>query len=158
MAETPQREARFRANMEGVNPLFKLFVKGHVWLYQTTGGRRGATMRGQKILLLTTKGRKSGQERTVPVVPYLEGDDVYVIASLGGAPQHPAWFHNLSANPDVGVQLGPDHWRARAEVIPEGPERDRLWKAITDLMPNFGEYQKKTSRVIPVVKLVKQAA
>jgi deazaflavin-dependent oxidoreductase (nitroreductase family) len=142
----------------GVNPFFKLFVKGHVWLYQATGGRRGATLGGQKILLLTTKGRKSGQQRTVPVVPYLDGDDVYVIASLGGAPQHPAWFHNLSAHAEVGVQLGADHWRAHAEVVPEGPDRDRLWKAITELMPNFAGYQKKTTRVIPVVKLVREPA
>jgi deazaflavin-dependent oxidoreductase (nitroreductase family) len=141
-----------------MNPLFKLFVKSHVGLYKVSGGRLGSTMNGQKILLLTTKGRKTGASRTVPVVPYFDGGDTYVIASLAGAPQHPAWFHNLSADPNVGVQLGPDQWRARAEVIPEGPERDRLWKGITDLMPNFAEYQKKTTRVIPVVKLVKQAS
>jgi deazaflavin-dependent oxidoreductase (nitroreductase family) len=139
-----------------VNPFFKLFVKGHVWLYRSSGGRRGSTMQGMKIILLTTKGRKSGEQRTVPVVPYLDGDEMYVIASMAGAPQHPAWFHNLSADPDVGVQRGAETWRARAEVVPEGPERDRLWKGITALMPNFGEYQKKTTRVIPVVHLVKR--
>jgi deazaflavin-dependent oxidoreductase (nitroreductase family) len=139
-----------------VNPFFKLFVKAHVWLYRSSGGRRGVMMQGRKLILLTTKGRKTGEARTVPVVPYLEGDDMYVIASLGGAPQHPAWFHNLTADPDVGVQLGPETWRARAEIVPEGPERDRLWKGIADLMPNFAEYQKKTTRVIPVVKLAKR--
>jgi deazaflavin-dependent oxidoreductase (nitroreductase family) len=143
--------------MRGVNPLFKLFVKGHVWLYQSSGGRRGSTMNGRKLLLLTTVGNKSGKSRTVPVVPFFEGGETYVIASMGGAPQHPAWYKNLLAKPEVGVQVGADQWKARAAVVDEGAERDRLWKKITEEMPNFGEYQKKTSRVIPVVRLVKQA-
>jgi len=147
---------RFVRTSTPVNPIFKLFVKGHVWLYKSSGGRRGTMMQGQKLILLTTKGRKSGEPRTVPVVPFLEGDEMYVMASMAGAPENPAWFHNLSADPDVGVQLGPETWRASAEVVPEGPERDRLWKAITDLMPNFGAYQQKTTRVIPVVHLVKR--
>jgi deazaflavin-dependent oxidoreductase (nitroreductase family) len=139
-----------------VNPLLKLFVKGHVWLYESSGGKRGGTMSGMKVLLLTTVGNKSGQPRTVPVVPFFDGGETYVIASMGGAPQHPAWYKNLSANPDVGVQLGSEKWRARAVVVDEGAERDRLWKGITDQMPNFGEYQKKTTRVIPVVRLARQ--
>ena len=140
-----------------MNPLLKLFVKGHVWLYQSSGGRRGSTMQGRKLLLLTTVGNKSGQSRTVPVVPFFDGGETYVMASMGGAPQHPAWYKNLSAKPDVEVQIGADRWKARAEVVPEGAERDRLWKKIAQEMPNFGKYQEKTSRVIPVVRLVKQA-
>jgi deazaflavin-dependent oxidoreductase (nitroreductase family) len=143
--------------MRSVNPLLKLFVKGHVWLYQASGGRLGSTMQGRKILLLTTVGNKSGRARTVPVVPFFDGGETYVIASMGGAPQHPAWYKNLRANPEVGVQLGPDTWRARAVVAEEGPERDRLWKSIAEQMPNFGKYQEKTSRVIPVVRLARQA-
>jgi len=143
--------------MRAVNPLLKLFVKGHVWLYQSSGGKRGATMQGRKILLLTTTGNKSGQSRTVPVVPFFEGGEAYVIASMGGAPEHPAWYKNLRANPEVGVQVGADQWKATAAVVAEGAERDRLWKKITEEMPNFGEYQKKTSRVIPVVRLAKHA-
>jgi deazaflavin-dependent oxidoreductase (nitroreductase family) len=142
--------------MRRVNPLLKLFVKGHVWLYQSSGGRRGATMQGRKILLLTTVGNKSGQERTVPVVPFFEGGETYVIASMGGAPEHPAWYKNLKAKPEVGVQIGPEKWRAKAIAV-EGPERERLWKLITSEMPNFGKYQEKTSRVIPVVRLARQA-
>lgn len=140
-----------------MNPLFKLFVRLQVWLYQFTGGKRGSMMSGRQLVLLTTTGSKTGKQRTVPVVLFREGRDMYVMASLAGAPQHPAWFKNLTANPDIGVQLGADRWRARAEVVPEGAERDRLWKAITTEMPNFGEYQKKTTRVIPVVKLVPNA-
>lgn len=137
-----------------MNPLFKLFVKGHVWLYKSSGGKRGASMRGMPVLLLTTHGRKSGTQRTVPVVPFVDGSDTYVIASMGGQPQHPAWFFNLEANPEVEVQLGKDHWRAHAQVLPVD-ERARIWPRITAAMPNFGEYQKKTSRVIPVVRLAR---
>lgn len=143
--------------MRAVNPLFKLFVKGHVWLYQSSGGRRGSTMRGRKLLLLTTTGSKSGQPRTVPVVPLFDNGETYVIASMGGAPQHPAWYKNLTAKPEVEVQLGAEKWRARAVSVEEGPERDWLWKTIVEQMPNFGEYQKKTTRVIPIVRLVREA-
>ena len=108
------------------------------------------------MLLLTTRGRKSGALRTVPVVPFVEGDQTYVIASMGGQPQHPAWFFNLEANPNVEVQLGPEQWHARAEVVPL-EQRAGLWSRITAAMPNFADYQKKTSRVIPVVRLVRDA-
>lgn len=138
-----------------MNPIFKLFIKLQVWLYQSSGGKRGSMMRGRQVLLLTTTGSKTGKARTVPVVPFREGDEIYVMASMAGAPEHPAWFKNLRAKPDVEVQLGADKWNARAEIVPEGPERDRLWKAITTDMPNFGAYQTKTTRVIPVVRLVR---
>jgi deazaflavin-dependent oxidoreductase (nitroreductase family) len=138
-----------------VNPIFKLLVKFQVWLYQSSGGKRGSMMRGRQLVLLTTTGAKTGKERTVPLVPFREGEQLYVMASMAGAPEHPAWFKNLRAKPDVDVQVGADKWRGRAEIVPEGPERDRLWKAITTELPNFAAYQEKTSRVIPVVKLVR---
>ncbi len=141
-----------------MNPVFKLFTRLHTWIYRSSGGRRGSMMGGRQLILLTTTGNKSGQPRTNPVVPHYDGEDMYVMASLAGAPNHPAWFLNLKANPEVTVQRGAETWRARAEIVPEGPERDRLWKDITAQMPNFGEYQKKTTRVIPVVKLVRQPA
>jgi deazaflavin-dependent oxidoreductase (nitroreductase family) len=139
-----------------MNPLFRLFVKGHIWLYRSSGGKRGASIRGKPVLLLTTRGRKSGAARTVPLVPFVDGDQTYVIASMGGQPQHPAWFFNLEANPEVEVELGPERWRARAEVLPL-EERAGIWPRITAAMPNFGEYQKKTSRVIPVVRLARES-
>jgi deazaflavin-dependent oxidoreductase (nitroreductase family) len=138
-----------------VNLIFKAFVKGHVWLYKKSGGRRGAIMNGRKLILLTTTGKQSGQPRTVPVVPFLDGNTMYVMASMGGAPTNPAWYTNLVANPDVAVQLGAETWRARAVPL-EGAERDRIWSRVTAEMPNFGDYQKKTSRVIPVVRLDRQ--
>jgi deazaflavin-dependent oxidoreductase (nitroreductase family) len=138
-----------------MNPIFKLFVKGHIWLYKSSGGKRGVSLKGMTVLLLTTRGRKSGQRRTVPVVQFTENGNTYVIASMGGQPQHPAWYFNLEADPQVEVQVGPEHWRARAEVL--SPERRAdVWPRITALMPNFAEYQQKTSRVIPVVQLVRQ--
>jgi deazaflavin-dependent oxidoreductase (nitroreductase family) len=140
-----------------VNPIFKLLVKFQVWLYRSSGGKRGSMMRGRQLVLLTTTGSKTGKERTVPLVPFREGEQLYVMASMAGAPEHPAWFKNLRAKPDVDVQVGADKWRARADIVPEGPERDRLWKAITTELPNFAAYQEKTSRVIPVVKLVRAA-
>jgi deazaflavin-dependent oxidoreductase (nitroreductase family) len=140
-----------------VNPIFKLIVKLQVWMYRSSGGKRGSMMRGRQLVLLTTTGSKSGKQRTVPLVPFREGDQLYVMASMAGAPEHPAWFKNLRAKPDVEVQVGADKWPARAEIVPEGPERDRLWKAITSELPNFAAYQEKTTRVIPVVKLVRAA-
>lgn len=134
--------------------MFKLVSAAHVWLYRSSGGKRGSKMLGKDIVLLTTTGRKSGVSRTVPVVSFVDGNDRIVIASKGGSPQHPAWFLNLQANPDVTVQLGPDVYRAKA-VVTEPEERDRLFRRVVSEAPQFGEYEKKTTRVIPVVRLVR---
>jgi deazaflavin-dependent oxidoreductase (nitroreductase family) len=138
-----------------MNPLFKLVVKGHVWLYKASGGKRGASIKGKPLVLLTTRGRKSGEQRTVPVVAFVEGAETYVVASMGGQPQHPAWFFNLEAHPEVDVQLGPQHFRARAEILPNA-QRAEIWPRITASMPQFAGYQRKTTRVIPVVHLVRE--
>jgi deazaflavin-dependent oxidoreductase (nitroreductase family) len=137
-----------------MNLLLKLFVKGHVALYTLSGGKLGQRMRGNDVIILSTRGAKTGALRRVPVVPLVEGDKLYVIASLGGAPRHPAWYHNMKANPDVEVQRGPARWRAKARVLPE-PERTQVWQRVVATLPGFSEYQQKTSRVIPVVELVK---
>jgi deazaflavin-dependent oxidoreductase (nitroreductase family) len=132
----------------------RLFVRAHAWLYSVSNGKLATNMRGHPILVLTTRGAKTGQARRVPIVPLVEGDDVYVIASLGGAPSHPAWYHNLKANPDVEVQWFADKYRARAKILPE-PERTAVWNRVVAAMPGFADYQKKTTRVIPVVQLVR---
>jgi deazaflavin-dependent oxidoreductase (nitroreductase family) len=134
--------------------LARVFIQLHALLYRASNGRIASRMRGQPLLVLTTRGAKSGAKRHVPVAPFIEGDHVYVIASIGGAPKHPGWYHNLKANPDVGVQLLADKYRARARVLPE-PERSEVWNRIVTAMPGFGEYQKKTKRVIPVVQLIR---
>jgi deazaflavin-dependent oxidoreductase (nitroreductase family) len=134
--------------------LARLFVQLHALLYRVSNGRIASTMRGRPILVLTTRGAKTGAQRHVPIVPLIEGDQMYVIASLGGAPKHPGWYHNLKANPDVEVQLLADKYRARARILPE-PERGEVWKRVLAAMPAFADYQKKTSRVIPIVELVR---
>ena len=130
----------------------KLFVAAHVKLYRASHGKLGATLGGQPVILLTTRGRKSGLERTVPIIPYIEGDAIYVMASMGGQPKHPAWFLNLQGNPEATVQRGAEQFAVRAHVV-EGDERARLWALITAAMPNFAAYQAKTTRVIPVIEL-----
>jgi deazaflavin-dependent oxidoreductase (nitroreductase family) len=136
--------------------IFKLVTTIHVWLYRSSGGKRGARMAGQDVVLLTTKGRKTGAERTVPVMSFADGADRVVVASAGGAPTDPAWFLNLQANPEVSVQLGPELYTAKAVVV-EAQERERLWKKVVSEAPQFGGYEKKTSRLIPLVRLVRAA-
>jgi deazaflavin-dependent oxidoreductase (nitroreductase family) len=136
-----------------MNPLAQLFIGAHVRVYRLTGGRFGGTIGKQQVVLLTTTGRKTGKSRTVPLGSFEDGGDRLVVASAAGAPGHPAWFNNLTANPKVTVQLGPEVYEARAEVT-SADERARLWKMIVETAPTFGEYQKKAgSREIPVVRL-----
>src|SRR6266480_3483820 len=95
------------------------------------------------LLLLTTKGARTGEERTTPLVYTRDGDRYVIIASKGGAPTNPAWYHNLTANPEATVELGTERFQVRAEVA-QGDERDRLFEAQAAQMPNFAEYQRKT--------------
>jgi deazaflavin-dependent oxidoreductase (nitroreductase family) len=124
----------------------------HNALYRASGGKIGGRFGKAPVLLLTTTGRKSGKTRTAPLLYLGEGDDLVLIASKGGSPSHPAWFLNLQANPDVEVQVGRSRERRRARVT-AGDERDRLWKRMTELYPNYDSYRGKTSREIPVVVL-----
>jgi deazaflavin-dependent oxidoreductase (nitroreductase family) len=137
-----------------MSALFKIVTKVHVWLYRSSGGKRASRMAGQDVALLTTKGRKTGIERTVPLMCFADGADRIVIGSKGGAPEDPAWFLNLKANPEVTVQLGPDVYRAKA-VVTEPADRERLWAKVKSEAPQFAGYEKKTTRVIPVVRLVR---
>ncbi len=107
------------------------------------------------LLLLTTTGAKSGTLRINPVA-YRPGDGaLYIFASKGGAPTHPAWYHNLLANPDVTVEVGADSYEATATPL-EASERDVVWAAQAAEHPNFADYQEKTERTIPVVAIVKK--
>ena len=107
---------------------------------------------GRSLLLLTTTGAKSGRARTNPLAYHREGDRFVVVASKGGAPTHPAWYHNLRADPDVTVEIGPEKFRARASV-PDDVERRRLYDEHAAKMPAFADYERKTARKIPVVVL-----
>lgn len=103
-------------------------------------------------LLLTTRGRRTGRILTMPLIYGESGGAYVVIASKGGAPAHPGWFHNLSAEPDVDIQVGAEKLAVTARVA-EGEERARLWGQMTEIYPPYLEYQEKTDRVIPVVVL-----
>jgi deazaflavin-dependent oxidoreductase (nitroreductase family) len=124
--------------------------------FRANSGKVGGPFAGAPMVLLTTTGAKSGQPRTTPLVYTTDGDRLVVIASYAGAPRHPAWYHNLVADPSVTLEVGAEKFPARASVV-TGAERDRLYAAQAALMPNFAEYEQKTTRKIPVVVLERQA-
>jgi len=107
---------------------------------------------GRPVLILTTVGAKTGQRRETPLAYTKDGERYVVIASMGGAPNNPAWYHNLAANPEVTVEVLGERFQARARVT-EGDERGRLFRNQADQMPNFYQYQEKTSRQLPVIAL-----
>lgn len=136
-----------------VEALMYPFLTVHQWLYETTDGRIGATIGGRPMLLLRTRGRRSGQARTAALLYVRDGTRYAVIASKGGAPQHPGWYHNLVAQADVEIQVGRQRLPVRARTA-TGEERARLW-ALADRV-NDGQYtvyQSRTKRPIPVVVL-----
>ena len=125
----------------------------HVQIYRETDGEEGHIWReGSTVLLLTTIGRRTGNETTTPVIYNLDGDTPVVVASKGGAPEHPGWYENLSKTPEVGVQIKGDKFRAIARTA-DGEERERLWRLMNEVWPHYAEYQEKTEREIPVVVL-----
>ena len=130
----------------------QLFGAEHVRVYRETGGERGYHWRGTTILLLTTTGRKSGEERTTPLIHRVDGDRWVVVASKGGSPEHPDWFQNLEKDPNAEIQVEGEVIPARASTA-EGEERERLWKLMTEVWPDYDEYQSSTDRKIPVVVL-----
>jgi deazaflavin-dependent oxidoreductase (nitroreductase family) len=129
-----------------------LYGQEHVRRYQETDGEVGYIWNGVPTLILTTTGRRSGSRRSTPLIVGRDGDDHVVVASKGGAPDHPAWYLNLVDRPEVEVQVGADRFRARARTAEPG-ERERLWKLMTGIWPAYDDYQRKTDREIPVVVL-----
>jgi deazaflavin-dependent oxidoreductase (nitroreductase family) len=124
--------------------------------FRANGGKVSGMFAGAPLLLLTTIGARSGQPRVAPLAYTADNGKIVIIASKGGAPTNPDWYHNLLANPDVTVELGTETFPARASV-PEGAERQRLFDQMVAQMPGFGEYQKNTTRQIPVVVLERAA-
>ena len=118
---------------------------------------RGVMAWGDNLLLMTSKGARTGEEITTPLVCRRRDDSFVVCASKGGAPQNPQWFHNIEINPDVTVEVpvpgGTEHLQARASVVPNGPVRDELYAFMTEVWPSFADYERRTDRVIPVVIL-----
>ena len=130
-----------------------LFGEEHVKRYRETGGKEGHDWReGSTILLLTTKGRKTGNPTTTPLIYAEDGDRYVIVASKGGAPNNPGWYENLAKNPEVELQVWDEVFPAHARTA-EGDERERLWRKANDVWPHYDEYATKTDREIPVVVL-----
>lgn len=133
-------------------PDLTLIGESHITAYRETNGETGYLWNGAPSLLLTTSGRKSGESRTQALIFGRDGADYLVVASMGGAPDHPNWYKNLVANPKATIQV-------KADVIPvvartaSDDEKPRLWKIMTDIWPNYDAYQARTDRVIPLVVL-----
>jgi deazaflavin-dependent oxidoreductase (nitroreductase family) len=124
----------------------------HIRRYRETGGEVGYLWNGVPTLLLTTTGRKTGRERTSALIFGTDGDDHLVVASKGGAPEHPQWYRNLSAHPGATIQVRDRTLSVTARTA-SGDERARLWKIMTGIWPNYDVYQTRTDRRIPLVVL-----
>jgi deazaflavin-dependent oxidoreductase (nitroreductase family) len=122
--------------------------------FRANGGKVGGRFAGGDLLLLTTRGARTGNAHTTPLAYIADGDRMVVTASAAGAPRNPAWFHNVRTNPTVTVEVGTDVVEAVASV-PDTAERDALWAKVIAAMPGFADYQTQTDRVIPVVVLTR---
>ncbi|MGB8365944.1 MAG: nitroreductase family deazaflavin-dependent oxidoreductase [Rhizomicrobium sp.] len=132
-----------------------LLGEDHVRLYRDTNGEQGYIWNGAPILLLTTRGRRSGEARTIPII-FTEYNNGYaIIASKGGSPTHPKWYLNILENPNVQIQLKANRFDAVARTA-ESPEREQIWAEAVKTWPWYDEYQTRTSRLIPVVVLEPQ--
>jgi deazaflavin-dependent oxidoreductase (nitroreductase family) len=121
--------------------------------FRANEGRVGGMFEGARMILIHHIGAQSGVERVAPLVHFPEDDDhTVIVASAGGAPNHPAWFHNLKANPKIEVEVGAERYTVLAEELPR-PERDEIWKRVVAENPGFADYERKTDRVIPLVRL-----
>jgi deazaflavin-dependent oxidoreductase (nitroreductase family) len=133
---------------------FDLFTKAHIGLYRATGGRIGhGFVRGAPVCLVEHVGRRSGKERTTPLIYGRDGDDVVIVASKGGHPRHPAWLLNLRANPRAAVQIRDERWPVLAREATEEEERERLWSLMAEIWPSYDSYQARTNRQIPIMVL-----
>jgi deazaflavin-dependent oxidoreductase (nitroreductase family) len=131
-------------------PDITLIGDEHVRRYRETDGEVGYIWNGAPILLLTTTGRRSGEPKTSALIFGRDGDDYLIVGSMGGAPKHPSWYLNLSANPEVEIQVRGDRIPAVAHTASDD-EKGRLWQIMTEVWPNYDAYQTRTDRSIPVV-------
>jgi F420H(2)-dependent quinone reductase len=138
-------------------PSTSKWARDQAELYESSGGIKGTTMRGMPVIILTSKGAKTGKLRKTALMRVEHDGQYAVVASKGGAPQHPFWYYNLVANPLVELQDGP-HKRDYLAHLAEGTERDEWWQRAVEAYPDYAAYQVKTDRVIPLFVLVPQPA
>lgn len=132
--------------------IFRLFLAIHIFFYRLTGGKFGGKVQGLPVLLLTTRGRKTGKKRTTPL-GYFTEDGAYIItASNAGLDTHPAWYHNLRSDPHATIEVNDQRYEVHAETAGE-EKRDQLWTRLVGLAPGYANYEKKTSRKIPLLIL-----
>ncbi|MEU0569435.1 nitroreductase family deazaflavin-dependent oxidoreductase [Nonomuraea sp. NPDC005983] len=134
------------------------FNKQVIEEFRANGGVVGGPFEGAALALLTTTGAKSGKQTTSPVMYFQDGGNIYVVASNGGQDHHPAWYHNLRANPALTVEIGTESFTAKAELFVEGEERDRLFAHVVSIAPGFADYQAGTTRRIPIAALHRTTA
>src|SRR5436190_2263010 len=147
------QQRSFRPREGTMSEATTLYGQEHVRRYRETSGEVGHIWKeGSTILLLTTTGRKSGEPRTTPLIYAQDGDRYVIVASKGGAPEHPGWYRNLEKSPDVELQVGDELFPAHARTA-SGDERERLWRKANEVWPHYDEYARKTDREIPVVVL-----
>lgn len=128
------------------------WVADQVELYEKSGGTQGLTLRdtGLPVIIVTNQGRKTGGIRKTPVMRVVDGKNYIIVASKGGAPQHPEWYYNLKANPNVEIRDETKVYKMRVREVVDPAERERLWQIAVKAYPPYQEYQAKTKRLIPV--------
>lgn len=139
------------------SPLAKARQNANAFLYRVSGGKLGATLRGAPLLLLTTRGRKTGAPRTVPLTYLEDGPNLVIVASKGGWPEHPLWYKNLQADPNVEVQIGAQTRKLTARTA-NAEEHARIWPRAVEVSKNYADYQSWTDRQIPLVILSERSS
>ena len=126
------------------------WVADQVELYERSGGTEGTTLNGLPVIIVTHRGRMTGAVRKTPLMRVTDGDDYVLVASRGGAPTHPLWYHNLKADPDVEIRDATETYSMRVREVESGTERERLWETAVAAFSPYQDYQEKTDRLIPV--------
>jgi len=126
------------------------WVADQVALYEESGGTDGTTLKGMPVIIVTNRGRKTGAIRKTPLMRVADGDSYVLVASMGGAPKHPLWYHNLKTDPSVEIRDGAEVYSMEVQEVEDSAEKQRLWDLAVEAYPPYQDYQEKTDRVIPV--------
>ena len=126
------------------------WVAEQVELYEGSGGTEGTTLNGLPVVIVTNRGRKTGAIRKTPLMRVLDGSNYVLVASKGGAPRHPLWYHNLTADPNVEIRDRDEVYSMRVREVEDPVEKRRVWDLAVEAYPPYQDYQEKTDRVIPV--------